>query len=214
MEYTESSYKEHCNELTTVWFRLLSSREKGLYFSMKLAYWACSGCLPANIKDLSSILNVNCNEIIESLDAIMETNIFYEKDGFLIHQELEQCLNNKKASTDKRLESRGLIRKQDRKRLNSDDWLIIKKRIFERDNYTCLYCSVRGVRLECDLIIPIAKGGSNEELNLATACVLCNREKRDSLIEDWLKKNKRLKVMPIFKFNNKYTCPDDTPFEL
>ncbi len=64
-------------------------------------------------------------------------------------------------------------------------WREIRNRVFRRDDYTCTYCGVRGVRLECDHIIPISRGGSNEYDNLTTACFKCNRAKAAKTPEEW-----------------------------
>lgn len=64
-------------------------------------------------------------------------------------------------------------------------WKIIRATVFERDDYTCQYCGKRGVRLECDHILAISRGGSNKIENLATACFDCNRSKRAKTIEEW-----------------------------
>jgi hypothetical protein len=66
-------------------------------------------------------------------------------------------------------------------------WAEIRTRIFSRDDYTCTYCMARGVRLECDHVIPVSKGGGNEDDNLATACFSCNRSKRNNLVEEWIR---------------------------
>jgi 5-methylcytosine-specific restriction endonuclease McrA len=71
-------------------------------------------------------------------------------------------------------------------RLPADEWAKLRKAVFERDNYTCRYCGARGVRLECDHVIPISRGGSNDMDNLATACLPCNRSKRDKMLSEWL----------------------------
>lgn len=65
-------------------------------------------------------------------------------------------------------------------------WIPLRNLIFERDNYTCQYCGEYGKKLECDHVIPVAKGGSHTEDNLVTACFKCNRAKRDKLLEEWL----------------------------
>lgn len=53
-----------------------------------------------------------------------------------------------------------------------------KKRfeIFKRDEFTCQYCGSfpPNVLLHLDHIIPVSKGGSNDEDNLITACEACN----------------------------------------
>ena len=51
--------------------------------------------------------------------------------------------------------------------------------VFKRDKFTCRYCGKASpkVVLEVDHIVPIAAGGSDEEMNLATSCWECNRGK-------------------------------------
>lgn len=54
-------------------------------------------------------------------------------------------------------------------------------KIYARDNYTCRYCG-RNMRNDSramclDHVIPYAKGGTNREANLATACKKCNASK-------------------------------------
>lgn len=62
---------------------------------------------------------------------------------------------------------------------------IKRQRVFERDNYACVYCGAIGVALECDHVVPVSRGGSNRQDNLATACVMCNRDKRDRTAIEW-----------------------------
>lgn len=64
-------------------------------------------------------------------------------------------------------------------------WCVIRERIFRRDDYTCAYCGARGVSLECDHVVPVARGGGHEDENLTTACRACNRSKRDKLVSEW-----------------------------
>lgn len=64
-------------------------------------------------------------------------------------------------------------------------WKAIRGRIFKRDDYTCQYCGERGKKLECDHVIPVARGGLHDDGNLVTACFACNRSKRDKLISEW-----------------------------
>jgi hypothetical protein len=70
-------------------------------------------------------------------------------------------------------------------RPDAHDWRIIREGIFQRDNYTCVYCGAHGVALECDHVVPVAKGGNHDEGNLATACFVCNRSKGGKLISEW-----------------------------
>lgn len=51
--------------------------------------------------------------------------------------------------------------------------------VFKRDSFKCQYCgrSAPDVILEVDHIVPVAKGGKNDILNLITSCRDCNRGK-------------------------------------
>lgn len=70
-------------------------------------------------------------------------------------------------------------------RLPASQWSVIRSRIFSRDNFTCQYCGARGGRLECDHIVPLSRGGSDEDDNLATSCKPCNRSKRAKTPAEW-----------------------------
>lgn len=84
-----------------------------------------------------------------------------------------------------------------RVRLSESDpkeWSIIRKIVYERDNYTCVYCGEKGLKLEVDHKLPFVRGGSDELENLVTSCRSCNRQKRDKTAEEfleWRKKNGR-----------------------
>jgi len=58
--------------------------------------------------------------------------------------------------------------------------------VFKRDNFTCQYCSAKPpkVPLEIDHIIPVIKGGTNDDYNLITACFDCNRGKGKHSLEN------------------------------
>ena len=57
----------------------------------------------------------------------------------------------------------------------------VRFEIFKRDLFTCRYCGKRppDVLLEVDHVIPVAKGGANDDDNLVTSCDACNRGKSD-----------------------------------
>lgn len=62
-----------------------------------------------------------------------------------------------------------------RKRVNLRSSLRFK--ILHRDNYTCQACGVTagdGAKLHIDHILPVSKGGTNEESNLRVLCSECN----------------------------------------
>ena len=70
-------------------------------------------------------------------------------------------------------------------RPSAEVWRVIRAQIFKRDDYTCQYCGAHGVKLECDHIVPIARGGGNEDSNLTTACFACNRSKHTKTAEEF-----------------------------
>lgn len=53
--------------------------------------------------------------------------------------------------------------------------------VFKRDEFTCAYCGRKTpeVVLEVDHIVPVADGGSDDIINLTTACWECNSGKSD-----------------------------------
>lgn len=69
-------------------------------------------------------------------------------------------------------------------RPSAAEWATIRDRIFARDGYACRYCGEHGQRLECDHVMPVARGGDHEDENLVTACFTCNRKKRDRTPEE------------------------------
>lgn len=62
--------------------------------------------------------------------------------------------------------------------------------VLRRDNHTCQYCgaSAPDVKLQVDHVLPVALGGTDEPVNLTTACQPCNAGKAsthptDTLVE-------------------------------
>lgn len=55
----------------------------------------------------------------------------------------------------------------------------VRFEIFKRDSFTCQYCSLKppDVPIEIDHIVPVSKGGTNDDDNLITACFNFNRGK-------------------------------------
>ncbi len=62
----------------------------------------------------------------------------------------------------------------------------IRFEVFKRDSFTCQYCGRKSpdVLLEIDHIEPVSKGGTNDILNLITACKDCNAGKSDRRLSD------------------------------
>lgn len=62
----------------------------------------------------------------------------------------------------------------------------VRFEVFKRDKFTCAYCGATApnVILHIDHIKPVAKGGTNNILNLITACEGCNAGKSDRELSD------------------------------
>jgi hypothetical protein len=62
----------------------------------------------------------------------------------------------------------------------------IRFEVFKRDSFTCQYCGRKApeIILQVDHIEPVAKGGTNDLLNLITSCVDCNAGKSDRRLSD------------------------------
>ena len=62
----------------------------------------------------------------------------------------------------------------------------VRFEVLKRDRYTCGYCGKHppDVLLEVDHIVPVAAGGTDDLVNLVTACWDCNRGKSDRLLEE------------------------------
>ena len=61
----------------------------------------------------------------------------------------------------------------------------IRFKVMKRDNYRCQLCGAlasEGATLEIDHIVPISKGGNNDEENLQVLCRDCNSGKSDNLL--------------------------------
>lgn len=59
-----------------------------------------------------------------------------------------------------------------------------RRYILSRDRYTCHYCGEYGDTL--DHLLPRAKGGHTTPINCVCACNLCNQDKADRSLEDFM----------------------------
>jgi hypothetical protein len=108
-------------------------------------------------------------------------------DAPSVESVLNACLTCVEKVTGKRPAVLDAPPRQPADRTRGDRWMRLRRLIFERDNYTCQYCGARGVRLECDHVHPVSRGGLDHPSNLVTACFSCNRSKRDKLIGEWVR---------------------------
>jgi hypothetical protein len=62
-----------------------------------------------------------------------------------------------------------------------------RENIYERDNFTCQYCSTKLAKhsVTIDHIVPQCRGGKNTWDNTVCACKRCNHEKGDAAQEDF-----------------------------
>lgn len=73
----------------------------------------------------------------------------------------------------------------------------MKRYVFRRDNYTCVFCRHRGnwATLVIDHSIPLSRSGTDHLNNLQTACRGCNWQKGDMTTREyrqWRAANRRL----------------------
>lgn len=57
--------------------------------------------------------------------------------------------------------------------------------VYRRDRGACVYCRARGA-LTVDHVRPRADGGSNDESNLVTCCLRCNRLRHRCPMRYWI----------------------------
>lgn len=154
----------------------LSTVEHGAYLLLIMHYWQ-NGGLPADDLKLSRITRLPLKEWLSIRDTIAD---LFGDDWH--HKRIDKELANARRNYERRLL---YLKSVDARRLPPLEWSKTRARIFERDDFTCRYCGTRGGDLECDHIIPIARGGSNDDDNLCTACFPCNRDKGAKLLSEW-----------------------------
>jgi len=57
---------------------------------------------------------------------------------------------------------------------------IVRDRILEKSNYQCVKCGSK-IKLEVDHIIPLSRGGREDEDNMQILCKRCNGKKHNSI---------------------------------
>lgn len=63
-----------------------------------------------------------------------------------------------------------------------------RRKIYERDDYVCRYCSSQLTTMTATLdhIVPVVEGGGNDYGNLVTSCLTCNSRKNRRPVGDFL----------------------------
>lgn len=130
-----------------------------------------ASALDSDEEDISSIIEAMQGRVLDGLHLSgWDKRQVKKEDGFSDESSAKSAAERKRAQ---------------RERPSSEVWRKIRTRIFSRDDYTCQYCGVRGVKLECDHVYPVALGGGHDDSNLVTACFKCNRSKRSKTLEQW-----------------------------
>lgn len=78
---------------------------------------------------------------------------------------------------------------------NGSHWIRPDKRlaIYLRDQFRCTYCNrnlanAPARKRTLDHVIPVARGGDNDEANLCTACTDCNERKNNKTAWEYITK--------------------------
>jgi hypothetical protein len=61
----------------------------------------------------------------------------------------------------------------------------LRQFVIDRDGRQCSYCRSGDGPFEIDHVVPVARGGSDNPVNLVVACRSCNRSKGALLVEEW-----------------------------
>jgi hypothetical protein len=169
-------FKQRGGGMANPWFRLYSEavddeKLRLLAFEDRWHYVAilcckCQGILESENKDLmwrkvAVKLGVHVEDLKEIAARLMDVGLVDENLNPSMHLVAENL------------------------RLPAHEWAPLREQVFYRDDYTCQYCGKRGVRLECDHVVPVSRGGHNGIDNLATACAKCNRSKSAKTLEEW-----------------------------
>lgn len=113
-------------------------------------------------------------------------------------QELREAMNRTQWAFERAEANDPIIGRPDQEhfRLPSHEWWPLRWRVLRRDKFTCSYCGFsdpprgkddlgRKATLCADHVIPLSRGGTNEESNLVCACLPCNSSKSDRLLWEW-----------------------------
>jgi len=63
-----------------------------------------------------------------------------------------------------------------------------RRRILERDMYTCQACGYQGAsgeELQIDHMLPVSRGGTSHDANLQVLCAMCNQAKGNRTMGEW-----------------------------
>lgn len=67
----------------------------------------------------------------------------------------------------------------------------LHRAVIDRGADTCVYCATRKGRMTVDHVVPVAMGGTSVPGNLVCACVLCNSQKADWDLDQFVERLRR-----------------------
>jgi 5-methylcytosine-specific restriction endonuclease McrA len=147
----------------------------GAYMLLRMHHWI-TGSLPKH-DDESALAAITKStrsgwrrKIWPSLRYAFEIG----DDGCLCNPQWEEARANRRNSSSRELD------------VSRSEWEALRAAAFERDNYTCVYCSKPSDTLHCDHIIPLSRDGKSVLDNLATSCSHCNTSKGAMKVDAWL----------------------------
>jgi hypothetical protein len=152
----------------------LSCEQEGVYFRL-LRRWIRTTYIPDDDDQISSIVGVS-RTIWKRRYASAIRPLFLSEDGHL------EPIHGRDTI---RLSKHGFGPGDAANRDYGLNWPALRAQILERDEFTCQYCFVTHVPMECDHVIPHSRGGPTTQENLVAACAPCNRSKSDRTPEEW-----------------------------
>lgn len=133
---------------------------------------------------------MECGEDYRSISgvitALRETNATSEQIATVVTVMADEIVRNRRSFWSRKPDEHTAKRdsNKSRRRLSNDRWQELRLQTFERDGHACVYCGSTE-DLTCDHVVPLVRGGTNDNDNLATACRPCNSSKSDKLLSEW-----------------------------
>lgn len=156
----------------------LSLLEHGVYRQLLDMYYLSEERIPEETEVVYRRLCARTGEEKKAVDTVLEE--FFQRENGWIHKRCEEEIA--------RWQARGWFPRDPNiigLRPSINEWKEIRVRILARDRYRCAYCLTVGGALEVDHIVPVSRGGSNNDDNLTAACKPCNRGKSNKLLAEW-----------------------------
>ena len=138
----------------------LSAEEFGAYTLLMFAQWRSNGAkLPADETKLAQIARLS-PRAWRRMRPVLAELFEISADGWSVITRYDQ-------------RSRTVISSN------------VRHQVFERDNYRCVYCGSTDGPFHIDHVNPWSRGGTDDVINLATACPPCNLSKGAKRPEEW-----------------------------